>query len=117
MSSLQRISPICQTYTNDVTVPNAVDADIGLYRDMVLADGIILRLPEFLPQGARRLPRGPAKLNLLHNVMNIPIGLDHGSIEILSFRMAYSLVYQRLSRRSSNSSHRATTLTPATRRA
>ncbi len=52
----QRLTPTLAEYLrdlveaalNEVAVPNAVDADIDRFRDVMIADGTVLRLHEFL---------------------------------------------------------------------
>nr|CAA28525.1 unnamed protein product [Halobacterium salinarum] len=52
----QRLTPTLAEYLRDlvehgldeVAVPNAVDADIDRFRDVMIADGTVLRLHEFL---------------------------------------------------------------------
>jgi putative transposase len=72
-----RLTPTLATYLRDlvergldeVAVPDAVDADIDRFRDVMIADGTVLRLHEFLSdqyQGRHEEQAG-AKLHLLHN--------------------------------------------------
>ena len=73
----QRLTPTLAEYFRDlversldeVAVPNAVDADIDRFRDVMIADGTVLRLHEFLSDQfeARRREQAGAKLHLLHN--------------------------------------------------
>ena len=55
--------------TDLVAVPDAVDADIDRFRDVMIADGTVLRLHEFLSDEfqARHEEQAGAKLHLLHN--------------------------------------------------
>jgi putative transposase len=74
----QRLTPTLAEYLRDliergldeVAVPDAVDADIDRFRDMMIADGTVLRLHEFLSDQfeARHEEQAGAKLHLLHNV-------------------------------------------------
>ena len=54
---------------DEVAVPNAVDADLDRFRDVMIADGTVLRLHEFLSDQfeARHEEQAGAKLHLLHN--------------------------------------------------
>jgi putative transposase len=54
---------------DEVAVPDAVDADIDRFRDVMIADGTVLRLHEFLSDEfqARHEEQAGAKLHLLHN--------------------------------------------------
>jgi putative transposase len=73
----QRLTPTFAEYLRDlveaaldeVAVPNAVDADIDRFRDVMIADGTVLRLHEFLSDQfeARHEEQAGAKLHLLHN--------------------------------------------------
>ncbi|GGM73968.1 hypothetical protein GCM10009017_24900 [Halarchaeum rubridurum] len=73
----QRLTPTLAEYLRDlvergldeVAVPNAVDADIDRFRDVMIADGTVLRLHEFLSDEfqARHEEQAGAKLHLLHN--------------------------------------------------
>ncbi|MCY4732845.1 IS4 family transposase [Natronomonas gomsonensis] len=73
----QRLTPTLAEYLRDlvehgldeVAVPNAVDADIDRFRDVMIADGTVLRLHEFLSDQfeARHQEQAGAKLHLLHN--------------------------------------------------
>ncbi|MDL0130399.1 IS4-like element ISH8A family transposase [Halobacterium salinarum] len=73
----QRLTPTLAEYLRDlvehgldeVAVPNAVDADIDRFRDVMIADGTVLRLHEFLSDQfeARHEEQAGAKLHLLHN--------------------------------------------------
>ncbi|TKX42594.1 IS4 family transposase [Halorubrum sp. SD690R] len=73
----QRLTPTLAEYLRDlvergldeVAVPNAVDADIDRFRDVMIADGTVLRLHEFLSDQfeARYEEQAGAKLHLLHN--------------------------------------------------
>ncbi|TKX47169.1 IS4 family transposase [Halorubrum sp. SD690R] len=73
----QRLTPTLAEYLRDlvergldeVAVPNAVDADIDRFRDVMVADGTVLRLHEFLSDQfeARHEEQAGAKLHLLHN--------------------------------------------------
>jgi len=72
-----RLTPSLAEYLRDlvergldeVAVPDAVDADINRFRDVMIADGTVLRLHEFLSDEfqARHEEQAGAKLNLLHN--------------------------------------------------
>jgi putative transposase len=72
-----RLTPSLATYLSDlvergfdgVAVPDAVDADIERFRDVMVADGTGLRLHEFLSEEfqARHEEQAGAKLHLLHN--------------------------------------------------
>jgi len=61
----QRLTPTLAEYLRDlvehgldeVAVPDAVDADINRFRDVIIADGTVLRLHEFLRE-VRSPPRG-----------------------------------------------------------
>jgi len=73
----QRLTPTLAEYLRDlvehgldeVAVPDAVDADIDRFRDVMIADGTVLRLHEFLSDQfeARHEEQAGAKLHLLHN--------------------------------------------------
>ncbi|ELY73849.1 transposase (ISH8) [Natrinema pellirubrum DSM 15624] len=73
----QRLTPTLAEYLRDlvehgldeVAVPNAVDADLDRFRDVMIADGTVLRLHEFLSDQfeARHEEQAGAKLHLLHN--------------------------------------------------
>src|SRR6056297_2883389 len=73
----QRLTPTLAEYIRDlvergldeVAVPDAVDADIDRFRDVMIADGTVLRLHEFLSDEyeARHEEQAGAKLHLLHN--------------------------------------------------
>ncbi|MFC7026463.1 IS4 family transposase [Halomicroarcula sp. GCM10025324] len=73
----QRLTPTLAEYLRDlvergldeVAVPDAVNADIDRFRDVMIADGTVLRLHEFLSEeyGARHEEQAGAKLHLLHN--------------------------------------------------
>jgi len=73
----QRLTPTLAEYLRDlvehgldeVAVPDAVDADINRFRDVIIADGTVLRLHEFLSEKyeARHEEQAGAKLHLLHN--------------------------------------------------
>jgi putative transposase len=54
---------------DEVAVPDAIDADIDRFRDVIISDGTVLRLHEFLSEEfqARHLEQAGAKLHLLHN--------------------------------------------------
>ena len=54
---------------DEVAVPDTVDADIDRFRDVMIADGTVLRLHEFLTDEfqARHEEQAGAKLHLLHN--------------------------------------------------
>ncbi|PGF17247.1 IS4 family transposase [Natrinema sp. CBA1119] len=54
---------------NEVAVPDTVDADIDRFRDVMIADGTVLRLHEFLSEEyeARKEEQAGARLHLLHN--------------------------------------------------
>ena len=72
-----RLTPTLAEYLRDlvehgldeVAVPDAVDADIDRFRDVMIADGTVLRLHEFLSEEfkARHEEQAGAKLHLLHN--------------------------------------------------
>jgi IS4 transposase len=74
----QRLTPLLAEYLRDlvehgideVAVPDAVDADIDRFRDVMIADGTVLRLHRFLSEEfePRRGEQGGARLHLLHNV-------------------------------------------------
>ena len=74
----QRLTPTLAEYLRDlvehgideVAVPSTVDADIDRFRDVMIADGTILRLHRFLADTyqPRRGEQGGARLHLLHNV-------------------------------------------------
>jgi len=73
----QRLTPtlveyfrdLVETMLDEVAVPNAVDADIDRFRDVMIADGTVLRLHEFISEQfeARHEEQAGAKLHLLHN--------------------------------------------------
>ena len=73
----QRLTPSLAEYLHDlvergldeVAVPNAVDTDIDRFRDVMIADGTVLRLHEFLSDEfqACHEEQAGAKLHLLHN--------------------------------------------------
>jgi len=73
----QRLTPtlaeyfrdLVETALDEVAVPDAVDADIDRFRDVMIADGTVLRLHEFLSDQfeARHEEQAGAKLHLLHN--------------------------------------------------
>ena len=73
----QRLTPELAEYLRDlvergldeVAVPDAVDADFDRYRDVMIADGTVLRLHQFLSDEyeARHEEQAGAKLHLLHN--------------------------------------------------
>jgi putative transposase len=73
----QRLTPLLAEYLRDlgehgldeVAVPDAVDADIDRFRDVMIADGTVLRLHEFLSEEfqARHEEQAGATLHLLHN--------------------------------------------------
>ena len=75
-----RLTPALAEYLRDlvehgldeVAVPNAVDADIDRFRDVMIADGTVLRLHEFLSEQfqARHEEQAGATLHLLHNATN-----------------------------------------------
>jgi len=54
---------------DEVAVSDAVDADTDRFRDVMVADGTVLRLHEFLSDQfeARHEEQAGAKLHLLHN--------------------------------------------------
>ena len=72
----QRLTPSLAEYLRDlvetafdeVAVPNAVDADIDRFRDVMIADGTVLRLHEFLSDEfqARHEEQAGAKLSRSH---------------------------------------------------
>jgi IS4 transposase len=55
---------------DEVAVPNTVDAELSRFRDVMVADGTILRLHRLLADEyePRRGEQGGARLHLLHNV-------------------------------------------------
>ena len=73
----QRLTPSLAEYLRDfvetaldeVAVPNVVDTDIDRFRDVMIADGTVLRLHEFLSDEfqARHEEQAGAKHHLLHN--------------------------------------------------
>ena len=73
----QRLTPTLAEYLRDlvehgldeVAVPDAVDADVNRFRHVMIADGTVLRLHEFLSDQfeARHEEQAGAKLHLLHN--------------------------------------------------
>ncbi len=73
----QRLTPELAAYFHDlvehgldeVAVPDAVDADIDRFRDVMIADGTVLRLHEFFSEEfrTRKEEQAGAKLHLLHN--------------------------------------------------
>jgi len=74
----QRLTPTLAEYLRDlvehgideVAVPDTVDNDLSRFRDVMVADGTILRLHRFLADDykPRRGEQGGARLHLLHNV-------------------------------------------------
>jgi len=60
---------LVETMLDEVAVPNAVDADIDRFRDVMIADGTVMRLHEFISEQfeARHEEQAGAKLHLLHN--------------------------------------------------
>ena len=74
----QRLTPAFAEYLCDlvehgideVAVPDVVDADIDRFRDVMIADGTVLRLHRLLSDEfePRRGEQGGARLHLLHNV-------------------------------------------------
>ncbi|RLM53134.1 IS4 family transposase [Halobellus sp. Atlit-31R] len=74
----QRLTPAFAEYLRDlvehgideVAVPDAVDIDIDRFRDVMVADGTVLRLHRLLSEEfePRRGEQGGARLHLLHNV-------------------------------------------------
>jgi len=72
-----RLTPTLTEYLRDlvehsldeIAVPDAVDADIDRFRDVMIADGTVLRLHEFLLDEfqARHEEQAGATLHLLHN--------------------------------------------------
>ena len=74
----QRLTPQLAEYLRDlvergldeVAVPDAIDADFDRFRDVMIADGTVLRLHQFLSDEyeARHEEQAGAKLHLLHNV-------------------------------------------------
>ena len=73
----QRLTPTFAEHLRDlvergldeVAIPDAVDADIDRFRDVMIADGTVLRLHEFLFEEfqARHEEQAGATLHLLHN--------------------------------------------------
>jgi len=61
----QRLTPTLAEYLRDlvehgldeVAVPDAVDADINRFRDVIIADGTVLRLHEFSPRSTKPATR------------------------------------------------------------
>ena len=74
----QRLTPTLAEYLRDlvehgldeVAVPNTVTDDLSRFRDVMVADGTILRLHRFLADEyePRKGEQGGARLHLLHNV-------------------------------------------------
>jgi IS4 transposase len=74
----QRLTPslaeylrdLVETALDEVAVPDTVDADLDRFRDVMIADGTILRLHELLSEEyeARKDEQAGARLHLLHNV-------------------------------------------------
>ncbi|PHQ45495.1 IS4 family transposase, partial [Halorubrum sp. C3] len=74
----QRLTPTLAEYLCDlvergideVAVPDAVDVDVERFRDVMVADGTVLRLHRLLAEEfePRRGEQGGARLHLLHNV-------------------------------------------------
>ncbi|GGK79112.1 hypothetical protein GCM10009067_34270 [Haloarcula sebkhae] len=72
-----RLTPTLAEYLRDlvergldeVAVPDPVDTDIDRFRDVMIADGTVLRLHEFLSDEfqSRHEEQAGAKLHLLHN--------------------------------------------------
>ena len=73
----QRLTPTLAEYLRDlvehgldeVAVPDVVDVDIDRFSDVLIADGTVLRLHQFLSEKyeARHEEQAGAKLHLLHN--------------------------------------------------
>jgi len=73
----QRLTPTLAAYLRDlvergldeVAVPDTVDTDIDRFRDVIIADGTVLRLHKFLSDEfrARHEEQAGATLHLLHN--------------------------------------------------
>jgi putative transposase len=68
-SLAEYLRDLVETALDEVAVPDAVDADIDRFRDVMIADGTVLRLHEFLSKAfqARHEEQAGAKLHLLHN--------------------------------------------------
>jgi IS4 transposase len=74
----QRLTPLLAEFLRDlverrideVAVPHTVSDEFDRFRDIIVADGTILRLHEFLSEEfqPRRGEQGGARLHLLHNV-------------------------------------------------
>jgi len=74
----QRLTPLLAEYLRDlvepcldeVAVPHTISDEFDRFRDIVVADGTILRLHEFLADEfqPRKGEQGGARLHLLHNV-------------------------------------------------
>ena len=60
---------LVETMLDEAAVPDAIDADVDRFRDVMIVDGTVLRLHEFLSEEfqARREEQAGAKLHLLHN--------------------------------------------------
>jgi len=60
---------LVETALDEVAVPDGVDADIDRCRDLMIADGTVLRLREFRSEEfqARHKEQAGATLHLLHN--------------------------------------------------
>ncbi|ELY65105.1 transposase (ISH8) [Natronobacterium gregoryi SP2] len=67
---------LVETVLDEVAVPDTVDADIDRFRDVMIADGTVLRLHEFLAgeYEARKEKQAGAKLHLLHNATRTQSG-------------------------------------------
>ena len=65
---------------DEVAVPDTVDADIDRFRDVMIADGTVLRLHELLSEEykSRHEEQAGAKLHLLHNVTDQTV--EHFSV-------------------------------------
>ena len=66
---VEYLRDLVETSLDEVAVPDTVDADVDRFRDVMIADGTVLRLNEFLSDEfqARHEEQAGAKLHLLHN--------------------------------------------------
>ncbi|ELZ21457.1 putative ISH8 transposase [Natrinema limicola JCM 13563] len=69
-SLAEYLRDLVEVALDEVAVPDTVDADFDRFRDVMVADGTILRLHRFLADAyePRKGEKGGARLHLLHNV-------------------------------------------------
>ena len=69
-SLAEYLRDLVEVALDEVAVPDTVDADFDRFRDVMVADGTILRLHRFLADvyEPRKGEQGGARLHLLHNV-------------------------------------------------